>query len=132
LTNLSERILSEQVKKGSVVMPKTTTNPMDVKKMTDQGLNVELREKELKGGQKKIDANKNGKIDAEDFKMLRKGKKSEMDEDLGGMEDSHPEFGDVNFGKLTHKEKMEKFPRYYNPLSLKDKRKNDASSFILR
>jgi hypothetical protein len=77
LTNLSERILSEQVKKGSVVMPKTSTNPMDVKKMTDQGLNVELREKELKGGQKKIDANKNGKIDAEDFKMLLKKKKSE-------------------------------------------------------
>jgi hypothetical protein len=50
---------------------------MDVKKMTDQGLNVELREKELKGGQKKIDANKNGKIDAEDFKMLLKKKKSE-------------------------------------------------------
>ena len=29
----------------------------------------------LKGNQKKIDANKNGKIDADDFKMLR-GKKS--------------------------------------------------------
>ena len=29
---------------------------------------------ELKGGQHKIDANKNGKIDAEDFKMLRKKK----------------------------------------------------------
>ena len=29
----------------------------------------------LKGNQKKIDANKNGKVDAEDFKMLR-GKKS--------------------------------------------------------
>ena len=27
---------------------------------------------ELKGNQKKLDANKNGKIDAEDFKMLRK------------------------------------------------------------
>lgn len=76
LSDLSERMLSEQVKKGSVVMPKTTTNPMDVKKMTDQGLNVELREKELKGGQKKIDANKNGKIDAEDFKMLKNKKKS--------------------------------------------------------
>ena len=31
---------------------------------------------ELKGGQHKIDANKNGKIDAEDFKMLRKKKLS--------------------------------------------------------
>jgi hypothetical protein len=83
LTDLSERILSEQVKKGSVVMPKTSTNPMDVKKMTDQGLNVELREKELKGGQKKIDANKNGKIDAEDFKLLKKKKSTDKCPDCG-------------------------------------------------
>jgi hypothetical protein len=83
LTDLSERILSEQVKKGSVVMPKTSTNPMDVKKMTDQGLNVELREKELKGGQKKIDANKNGKIDAEDFKLLKKKKSTDKCSDCG-------------------------------------------------
>ena len=34
----------------------------------------------LKGGQRKLDKNKNNKIDAEDFKMLRKGKKSETDE----------------------------------------------------
>ncbi len=80
LNDLSERILSEQsanVGKGSVVMRKATSNPAEVKKMTDQGLNVELREKELVGNQKKIDANKNGKIDAEDFKMLLKKKKKE-------------------------------------------------------
>lgn len=76
LTELSNRILSEQTSKGSVVMKKATTPPMEVKKMTDQGLNVELREKELVGNQKKIDANKNGKIDAEDFKMLLKKKKN--------------------------------------------------------
>jgi ribosomal protein L34E len=45
LLSLAERMLSEQVKKGSVVMPKSTSNPQDVKKLTDQGLNVELREK---------------------------------------------------------------------------------------
>ena len=39
----------------------------------------ELDEK-LYGGQSKIDKNKNGKIDAEDFKMLKKGKKTETDE----------------------------------------------------
>jgi hypothetical protein len=32
---------------------------------------------ELKGGQKKIDKNKNGKLDSEDFKMLRKNKVDE-------------------------------------------------------
>ncbi len=95
LNDLSERILSEQsanVGKGSVVMRKATSNPAEVKKMTDQGLNVELREKELVGKQKNIDANKNGKIDAEDFKMLLKKKKkeetneeSEVDESLHGI-----------------------------------------------
>lgn len=33
---------------------------------------------ELKGNQHKIDANKNGKIDSQDFKLLRAGKKPEM------------------------------------------------------
>lgn len=39
-------------------------------------------DEELHGGQKKLDKNKNGKIDAEDFKMLRskKSKKHEVDE----------------------------------------------------
>ncbi len=75
LTELSDRLLGEQ-NKGSVVMKKATTPPADVKKMTDQGLNVELREKELSNKQKKnIDKNKNGKIDKEDFLMLLKSKK---------------------------------------------------------
>ncbi len=46
---LSERIIGEQVttlKKGSVVSPKTTTSPIDIKRLTDQGINVELREEE--------------------------------------------------------------------------------------
>lgn len=34
----------------------------------------------LKGRQRRLDRNKNNKIDAEDFKMLRQGKKSETDE----------------------------------------------------
>ena len=34
----------------------------------------------LKGRQKRLDKNKNNKIDAEDFKMLRQGKKTETDE----------------------------------------------------
>jgi hypothetical protein len=36
----------------------------------------------LFGGQKKIDKNKNNKIDAEDFKMLRKSKKHQTDEEV--------------------------------------------------
>jgi hypothetical protein len=80
LLELSERMLGEQMK-GSVVMSKGTSNPDDLKKLTDQGLNVELREKEkevgkeLKGNQKKLDKNHNGKIDGQDFKILQGQKK---------------------------------------------------------
>jgi len=91
-------------------------------------IHSELEEK-LHGNQTKIDKNKNGKIDAEDFKLLRKGKKSEMEEDLGGMDDGHPELGDTNFGELTDKDKKGKFAKYYNPLSLKDNKKEDEEDF---
>lgn len=37
----------------------------------------EMKSKELKGGQKKLDVNKDGKISGEDFKILR-GKKNKM------------------------------------------------------
>lgn len=37
----------------------------------------------LKGNQKKLDKNKNNKIDSEDFKLLRKSKKRETDEQWG-------------------------------------------------
>ena len=42
----------------------------------DQQENEEQVEEELSGDQHKIDANKNGKIDAHDFKLLRKIKKA--------------------------------------------------------
>ena len=50
LNSLYERIVAEQVRKGSVVMSKSTANPNDVKKLTDQGLNVELRETKPSSG----------------------------------------------------------------------------------
>ena len=42
-----------------------------------QGVNIN---ESLKGRQRRLDRNKNNKIDAEDFKMLRQGNKSETDE----------------------------------------------------
>jgi hypothetical protein len=52
----------------------------------------------LKGRQKRLDKNKNNKIDAEDFKMLRKGKKFETKEGIGeyeniGADDFHERTG---------------------------------------
>lgn len=109
--------------------PKGEKFKMGNKEYTDNSsleemIHSELEEK-LYGGQKKLDKNHNGRIDSEDFKMLRKGKKSEMDEDLAGM---HDVFGDVNLSKIPEEEKQEggKFAKYYrNPLSLKDNRKDD-------
>jgi glutamyl/glutaminyl-tRNA synthetase len=77
LIELSKRIFFEEV--GNVVMSKSTANPQDILKMTNQGLNVELKEKKLVGNQKKIDANKNGKIDSEDFKLLKSKKSGKME-----------------------------------------------------
>ena len=48
----------------------------DILDIVDEAINSALDEK-LIGNQKKIDANKNGKIDAEDFKKLRKEEVSE-------------------------------------------------------
>lgn len=44
----------------------------------------EIKEK-LHGKQRKLDRNKNGRIDSEDFKLLRKSKKSETDESWGAV-----------------------------------------------
>ena len=49
-----------------------------------------LIKESLKGNQKKIDKNKNNKIDSEDFAMLRKGKKTET------KESSKPDFLDLD------------------------------------
>jgi len=92
----------------------------------EEMIHSELEEK-LYGGQSELDKNRNRRIDPEDFEMMREGKKSEMDEDLGGMDDAHRDLGDVNFANLTDEDKQGRFAKYYrnNPLSLKDKRKED-------
>ena len=58
-----------------------------------------MQQEELKGGQHKIDANKNGKIDAHDFKLLR-GKKDMKKEEVEQLD----EVGDTPAGrKALHK-----------------------------
>jgi hypothetical protein len=94
LNILGSRMLSEQMKKGDVVVP-TNTDPGKIKQLTAQGMDVALVNKpategevseQLKGGQKKLDKNHNGKIDGQDFKILQgqKKKKEDMKEaDMG-------------------------------------------------
>jgi hypothetical protein len=45
-----------------------------------------ILDEKLKGNQYKLDKNKNRRIDAEDFKMMRRGKKQYMDEDMDVMD----------------------------------------------
>jgi hypothetical protein len=63
---------------------------------------------ELHGNQRRIDKNKNGKIDSEDFKMLRS--KRELDE-LGGMDDGHPRFGNRKLPKKMTDDDIERLLR---------------------
>jgi hypothetical protein len=63
---------------------------------------------ELHGNQRRIDKNKNGKIDSEDFKMLRS--KRELDE-LGGMDDGHPRFGKRKLPKKMTDDDIERLLR---------------------
>jgi len=55
---------------------------MDEVEMTEAEIAIDemMAKEELKGGQKKLDVNKNGKLDADDFKKLRAGKKEDVKE----------------------------------------------------
>lgn len=55
---------------------------------------INLTKEELKGGQKKLDHNKNGKIDAQDFHMMRKKKKM-------GEEAEYNEWDDMTRSELS-------------------------------
>jgi hypothetical protein len=72
-----------------------------------QGVNLS---ESLKGRQKKLDKNKNNKIDAEDFKLLRKDKKdkkgkSEKESPRYGMEEQETEEGNAFSGALADAKK---------------------------
>jgi hypothetical protein len=102
LEMLSERILGEQIKAipgktaykidgegdlGSLPPASkgysVSIDPVD-KKPVAQPMESEVKEG-LKGGQKKLDKNHNGKIDAQDFKILKgQKKKKEVKEELKG------------------------------------------------
>ena len=72
----------------------------------------------LKGRQRSLDKNKNNKIDAEDFKMLRKGKKFETDEGnaftgaLSKARKTGEKDFEVNGKKFETKESDNSFKRY--------------------
>jgi hypothetical protein len=76
LNDLAVRIFSEE----TMNIPKEDLPAIEAAKKEKKSF-VTFEEKEideeLKGNQKNIDKNKNGKIDSEDFKLLKKNKKKE-------------------------------------------------------
>jgi hypothetical protein len=70
IDNLITKILNEEIE----------TKVKTISEEMGEWQEIEVGE-ELKGKQRKIDANKNGKIDAEDFKLLRKKKKHKKEVD---------------------------------------------------
>jgi hypothetical protein len=75
-----------------------------------QGINIA---ESLKGRQRRLDKNKNNKIDAEDFKLLRKDKKSKNSNSIPftkrhGMEEQETEEGNAFSGALADAKKSGK------------------------
>jgi hypothetical protein len=56
----------------------------------------------LRGGQKKLDKNMNGKLDGQDFAMLRKGKKQVADEGFPTVAGARAEMNKRKVGDVTH------------------------------
>ena len=82
---------------------------------------AEAMKSALKGGQKKLDKNNNGKLDANDFAMLRKGGKQETDEatNTGNAGDTirqiYQQFYDKGDDALDYlHDRAENFARYWN------------------
>lgn len=76
LKQLASRILSEE---DMMISKKDPQYQQKVDSAKKQNKTIETYE-ELKGNQSKIDKNKNGKIDADDFAILNKEKKGEVKE----------------------------------------------------
>jgi len=77
LITLSSRILSEQTI-PTLKVPKDSPQEKDAMNKKQSFI---AYENELKGGQKKLDKNHNGKLDSQDFKILRGQKKETKESD---------------------------------------------------
>lgn len=101
-----------------------------------------LQNEQLVGGQKKIDKNRNHKIDAEDFKIMRMAKKKDMKEyTMGDVEPDHDvePYGNfdtekVKIGKVknTGYEYEKKVGKEFNESELEERRhsKKERDAFI--
>jgi hypothetical protein len=82
LVNFSNKQLSDLHERIVVDADKLKSDPKLQALANDPNTEVEVKE-ELKGGQKKLDKNHNGKIDGQDFKILRGQKEEVKEENIG-------------------------------------------------
>jgi hypothetical protein len=125
LNNLSERMLGEE---DMMISKKDPQYQQKVDIAKKQNKTIEAYE-ELKGNQSKIDKNKNGKIDADDFSILNKEKKGKNPYNPG--KPPSPDFNGYNKRKEKKKEDVDEMLRFYdddgNPIKNK-KGEQDAVS----
>jgi Ca2+-binding EF-hand superfamily protein len=81
LVNFTDKQLNDLSERIVTTTQAMATNPEIQKLANDPNKTVEVKET-LKGKQKNIDKNHNGKIDADDFAILNKEKKGETKEDV--------------------------------------------------
>ena len=77
LNSLASRMLGEAVTTTADALSKSVALQNLAKKQDIKLVGEEDLEEELKGNQKKLDKNHNGKIDSQDFKILKGQKKNE-------------------------------------------------------
>ena len=74
---------AKQINKGKTEVDVNPQYKTDVKDSEDNDNDKKVKKEELKGKQHKLDKNKNSKVDAHDFKLLRKEEAEQVEE--GGM-----------------------------------------------
>jgi len=105
LVNFSDKQISDLHERIVVDADKLKTDPKLQALANDPNTEVEVKE-ELKGNQKKLDKNHNGKIDGQDFKIL-KGQKKEVSKDKkSNVKEWVESLAENNFHSFTSKNEI--------------------------
>lgn len=105
LVNFNDKQLSDLHERIVVDADKLKTDPKLQALAKDPNTEVEVKE-ELKGGQKKLDKNHNGKIDGQDFKILRGQKKEKSEDEKSNVKEWVESLAENNFHSFTSKNEI--------------------------
>ena len=105
LVNFNDKQLSDLHERIVVDADKLKTDPKLQALAKDPNTEVEVKE-ELKGGQKKLDKNHNGKIDGQDFKILKGQKKEESKNEKSNVKEWVESLAENNFHSFTSKNEI--------------------------